>query len=160
VVGVNFFGMHYTHNSNFFTYGHGGYFSPQAYYLANVPFTFQGRYGDNLHYNVVAAFGVEGFQQDSVPFFPLDQALEVANNNASYSAQSVVSGNYDFKGEMAYHLRDHWFAGGFLSLNNTRDYNSQVVGFFVRWDVRPQVESDLGPTGLYPWDGLRPYLAP
>ena len=159
-VGVNFFGMHYAHNENFFTYGQAGYFSPQAYYLANVPFSFQGRYGANVHYNVVAAFGVEAFQQDSVPFFPLDQALEVANNNASYSAQSVVSGNYDFKGEMAYHLSDHWFAGGFVWLNNTRDYDNQTVGFFVRWDVRPQRESDLGPTGLYPWDGLRPYLAP
>ncbi len=159
-LGVNFFGMHYAHNTNFFTYGQGGYFSPQAYYLANVPFSFQGRYGANLHYSVVAAFGVEGFQQDSVPFFPLDTALEVANSNASYSAETVVSGNYDFKGEMAYHLNDHWFAGGFLSLNNTRNYNDQVVGFFVRWVVRPQVESDLGPTGLYPWDGLRPYLAP
>ena len=159
-VGVNFFGMHYAHNSNFFTYGQGGYFSPQAYYLANMPFSFEGRYGANIHYSVVAAFGVEAFQQDSVPFFPLDQALEVANSNASYSSESVVSGNYDFKGEMAYHLSDHWFAGGFLSLNNTRNYNNQVVGFFVRWDSKEQRESDLGPTGLYPWDGLRPYLAP
>jgi len=159
-LGVNFFGMHYTYNSNFFTYGQGGYFSPQAYYLANVPFTFQGRYGANVHYSIVAAFGVEAFQQDSTPFFPLDTALEVGNNNPSYSAETVVSGNYDFHGEVAYHLSDHWFAGGFLALNNTRNYNNQVVGFFVRWDSKEQRESDLGPTGLYPWDGLRPYLAP
>ena len=159
-VGVNFFGMHYTYNENFFTYGQGGYFSPQAYYLANVPFSFRGHYGENIHYSAVAAFGVEAFQQDSVPFFPLDNALEVANNNASYSAESVVSGNYDFRGELSYHLSDHWFAGGFLTLNNTRDYDSQVAGFFIRWTNRPQVESDNGPTGLYPWDGLRPYLAP
>jgi hypothetical protein len=159
-VGANFFGMHYAHNSNFFTCGQGGYFSPQAYYLANVPFTFRGRYGYNVHYSVVAAFGVEAFQQDSAPFFPLDTALEAASKNASYAAQTVVSGNYDFHGQMAYHLNDHWFAGGFLSLNNTRNYNNQVVGFFVRWDSKQQSESDLGPTGLYPWDGLRPYLAP
>ena len=84
-VGVNFFGMHYSTNENFFTYGHGGYFSPQAYYLANVPFSFEGRYGPNIHYSAVAAFGLEAFQQDSAPYFPLDTALEVANNNASYS---------------------------------------------------------------------------
>jgi tetratricopeptide (TPR) repeat protein len=160
-VGINFFGMHYSNNQNFFTYGHGGYFSPQAYYLANVPFSFEGRYGPNIHYSATAAFGLEAFQQDGVPYFPLDNALEVANKNASYSAESVVSGNYDFKGQLAYHLNDHWFAGGFLSLNNTRNYNSQVVGFFVRFTSRPQVEYDNGgPTGLYPWDGLRPYLAP
>jgi tetratricopeptide (TPR) repeat protein len=160
-VGVNFFGMHYSHNQNFFTYGHGGYFSPQAYYLANVPFSFEGRYGPNIHYNAVAAFGLEAFQQDSVPYFPLDTALQVASKNPYYSSESVVSGNYDFKGEVAYHLNDHWFAGGFLSLNNTRDYNSQSIGFFVRFTSRPQVEyPNGGPTGLYPWDGLRPYLAP
>ncbi len=159
-VGVNFFGMHYSTNENFFTYGHGGYFSPQAYYLANVPFSFEGRYGLNVHYAATAAFGLEAFQQDSVPYFPLDNALEVANRNASYSAESVVSGNYDFKGELSYHMSDHWYAGGFLSLNNTRNYNSQTVGFFVRFTSRSQVEYDSGPTGLYPWDGLRPYLAP
>ncbi|MFP5226916.1 MAG: cellulose synthase subunit BcsC-related outer membrane protein [Acidobacteriota bacterium] len=159
-VGVNFFGMHYSHNENFFTYGHGGYFSPQGYYLANVPFSFQGHYGPNVHYSAVAAFGLQAFQQDSAPFFPLDNALEVTNQNASYSAQSVVGGNYDFHGELSYHMNDHWYAGGLLLLNNTRDYNNQVVGFFIRWANRPQVEYDSGPTGLYPWDGLRPYLAP
>ena len=160
-VGVNFFGMHYSQNENFFTYGHGGYFSPQAYYLATVPFSLDGRYGPNVHYNATAGFGVEAFQQDSVPYFPLDTALEVANKNAAYSSESVVSGNYDFKGEVAWHLSDHWFAGGFLSLNNTRNYNSQIVGFFIRFTSRSQVEYENGgPTGLYPWDGLRPYLAP
>lgn len=159
-LGVNFFGMHYTHNSDYFTYGQGGYFSPQSYFLANVPLSFQGRYGYNVHYSVVAAAGVQAFQEDSVPYFPLDPALETANNNPYYSAQTVVSGNYDLHSEISYHLNDHWVAGGFLSMNNTRSYNDQVVGFFLRFTLRPQVESEVGPTGLYPWDGLRPYLAP
>ncbi|HEX3660422.1 MAG TPA: cellulose synthase subunit BcsC-related outer membrane protein [Acidobacteriaceae bacterium] len=159
-VGVNFFGMHYAHNSTYFTYGQGGYFSPQAYFLASVPMTLQVEQGWNLRYTVTGSFGVQAFQQDSVPYFPLDTALEVANNNPSYSAQTVVSGNYDLKAEAAYHLSDHWYAGGFADLNNTRDYNDQVVGFYVRFLIRPQVPSDVGPTGLYPWDGLRPYQAP
>ncbi|HEX4067740.1 MAG TPA: cellulose synthase subunit BcsC-related outer membrane protein [Acidobacteriaceae bacterium] len=158
--GVNFFGMHYAHNSDYFTYGQGGYFSPQSYFLANVPISIQGRYGYNLHYSVVAAFGVQAFQEDSVPLFPLDSAVQVANDNPYYASQTVVSGNYDLHSEVSYHLNDHWFAGGFLSMNNTRSYNNQVVGFFVRFVSRQQVESNIGPNGLYPWDGLRPYLAP
>ncbi|MGB7167447.1 MAG: cellulose synthase subunit BcsC-related outer membrane protein [Acidobacteriaceae bacterium] len=159
-VGVNFFGMHYAHNSLYFTYGQGGYFSPQAYFLASVPITMQVEQGWNLRYTITGAFGVQAFQQDSVPFFPLDTALEVANNNPSYSAQTIVSGNYDLKGEAAYHVSDHWYVGGFADVNNTRNYNDQVVGFYVRFLIRPQVPSDNGPTGLYPWDGLRPYQAP
>jgi hypothetical protein len=159
-VGVNFFGMHYAHNSTYFTYGQGGYFSPQAYFLASVPITMQVEQGWNLRYTITGAFGVQAFQEDSVPDFPLDPALEVANNNPSFSAQTVVSGNYDLKAEAAYHLSDHWYVGGFADLNNTRDYNNQVVGFYVRFLIRPQVPSDVGPTGLYPWEGLRPYQAP
>ncbi len=146
-VGVNFFGMHYAHNSTYFTYGQGGYFSPQAYFLASVPITMQVEQGWNLRYTVTGAFGVQAFQEDSVPYFPLDPALEVANNNPSFSAQTVVSGNYDLKAEAAYHLSDHWYAGGFADLNNTRDYNNQVVGFYVRFLIRPQVPSDNGSDG-------------
>jgi len=159
-LGANFFGMHYAHNSDYFTYGQGGYFSPQEYLLGNIPLSWTGQYGRNVHYTVVAAAGVQAFQQDSVPFFPLDPAIETANANPYYAAQTVVSGNYDLRSEIAWHLTDHWMAGAFTDLNNTRSYNSQVAGFFVRFLIRPQVETESGPTGLYPWDGLRPFQAP
>lgn len=159
-VGANFFGMHYAVNSFYFTYGQGGYFSPQAYFLANVPVSWTGHYGVNLHYTVVAGLGVQAFQDDSSQYFPLDSAIEIAANNPSYPAQSIVSANYNLNSEAAYHLTDHWYAGGFLNMNNTRSYNNQIVGFYVRYLIRPQVPTDLGPTGLYPWDGLRPFKAP
>ena len=48
-IGANFFGMHYDHNERGMTYGQGGYFSPNVYFLAGVPVTFNGRYGQNFH---------------------------------------------------------------------------------------------------------------
>jgi len=57
-------------------------------------------------------------------------------------------------------LTDHWYLGGFTSLNNTRDYNNQTIGFFVRFLFRPQNPTELGPTGLFPWSGLRPHMVP
>jgi cellulose synthase operon protein C len=159
-IGANFFGMHYAHNLRFFTYGQGGYFSPQSYFLANVPITWSGRYGVNLHYSITGALGIQAFQEDSSPFFPLDPALQVVNNNPSYPSQSVVGSNYDVHAEAAYHLTDHWYAGGFASFNNTRDYASQSVGFFIRFMVRPQYPTELGPTGLFPYQGTRPLMVP
>ncbi|MFT4114262.1 cellulose synthase subunit BcsC-related outer membrane protein [Silvibacterium sp.] len=159
-IGTNFFGMHYTNNLRYFTYGQGGYFSPSAYMLANVPVTWSGHYGVNLHYTVAGAFGLQAFQEEATPLFPLDPALQTANDNPYYSAQSVVGGNYDLHGEMSYHLTDHWYIGGFLALNNTRDYGSQTVGFFVRFLGRPQYPSELGPTGLFPYQGNRPLMVP
>src|SRR5581483_9815963 len=71
-VGANFFGMHYAHNSFYFTYGQGGYFSPQAYFLANVPVSWTGRRGVNFHYAITAGLGVQAFQDDSSQYYPLD----------------------------------------------------------------------------------------
>ena len=70
-VGVNFFGMHYAHNQQAFTFGMGGYFSPQEYFLANIPFTWDGHYQTRWHYEILGGFGVQAFQQDATPLFPL-----------------------------------------------------------------------------------------
>ncbi len=78
--GANFFGMHYANNQNAFTHGMGGYFSPQAYFLANVPLTWQGHYGTRWHYNINGALGVQAFQENSTPLWPLagDKPLETS----------------------------------------------------------------------------------
>jgi hypothetical protein len=159
-LGVNFFGMHYAKNLRYFSYGQGGYFSPEAYFLASVPITWNGHSGQNLHYTVTGSMGGQAFQEDSSPFFPLDTALEAGANNPFYPARSSVGGNYDVHGEAAYRLTDHWYLGGFLALNNSRDYNSTIAGFYVRFMMRPQYPTESGPTGLFPYEGLRPMMVP
>jgi hypothetical protein len=52
------------------------------------------------------------------------------------------------------------FLGGVLNFNNSRSYNTQTAGFFVRYLFRPQGENELGPTGMFPRDGIRPLLVP
>ena len=82
-IGVNFFAMHYANNENAFTHGMGGYFSPQGYFLANVPFTFAGHYLTKWHYNIVGGLGVQAFQENKTPLWPLaaDKSLETSQNN-------------------------------------------------------------------------------
>jgi hypothetical protein len=195
-VGANFFGMHYAHNLRYFTYGQGGYFSPDVYFLANVPFTVKGQYGSNLHYLVAGALGLQAFQEDSslyfpthvyssnppttTPVMPLNSSYPIGAlhpvipvpviptptvfNNPSYPSQSVVGGNYDLHAEISDHIIDRWYVGAFLSLNNTRDYANQTVGFFIRYMSRPQDTTSEAapdaPTGIFPYQGLRPLMVP
>ena len=190
-VGANFFAMHYAHNLRYFTYGQGGYFSPGAYFLANVPFTLNGQYNSNLHYTLAGALGLQAFQEDSSLFYPthvytapvpaptptpvsptgshaLHPVLPIFPilpnptpfSNPSYPSQSVVGGNYDLHAEISDRVLDRWYIGGFLSLNNTRDYANQTVGFFIRYMSRPQDLTQDEPTGLFPYQGLRPLLVP
>ena len=160
--GANFFAMHYQNNQNAFTHGMGGYFSPQGYFLANVPFTWQGHYMNRWHYNVMGAVGVQAFQEDSAPLWPLagDKPLEVAQNNPLLPNVTTISGNYDVRSQVAYQFSPHWFFGGYLSANNSRDYTYTSVGFFVRYMFREQPSTATSPTGLFPWDGIRPFSVP
>jgi tetratricopeptide (TPR) repeat protein len=173
-VGLSLFGMHYAQNERPLSYGLGGYFSPDAYFLASVPITFVGRYGNNFHYSVAGSVGVQTFQEDSQLFFPLDRGLQtgfqtslncvtaqIANHTCGqYAPNSNTGGNYSINSEGAYRIADHWYAGGFLSANNTNNYNTITAGFFVRYLFRPQVGTDDYPTGLFPVEGFRPLRVP
>jgi tetratricopeptide (TPR) repeat protein len=161
-VGANFFAMHYQNNQNAFTHGMGGYFSPQGYFLGNMPFTWSGHYINRWHYNIMGAVGAQAFQEDSAPLWPLavDKPLEIAQNNPMLPNVTTVSGNYDVRSQVAYQFSPHWFVGGYLAANNSRDYTYTSVGFFVRFMFREQPSTATTPTGLFPWDGIRPFTVP
>jgi tetratricopeptide (TPR) repeat protein len=162
-VGVNFFAMHYAKNLLGFTYGLGGYFSPQAYFLGNVPITWTGHRGTRWHYTVLGSFGVQAFSENKEPLFPLDSAIEIGYSNPSLPALTSVGANYDLRGQAAYAVSDHWFVGGFASANNSRDYTTGSAGFSVRYLFRSQPSTVAGPTGLFQTDDahpLRPLTVP
>ena len=161
-IGANFFGMHYAHNQQAFTFGMGGYFSPQEYFLANIPLTWAGHYQTRWHYEILGGFGVQAFQQDSTPLFPLaaQKASEVAMNNAALPSLTSVGANYNLRGTAAYQIGPHWFAGGFLSANNSRNYAAVSAGFSIHYMFRAQPSTVTAPTGMFPTEGLRPFTVP
>jgi tetratricopeptide (TPR) repeat protein len=161
-IGANFFGMHYAHNEDAFTHGMGGYFSPQAYFLANVPFTWVGHYATRWHYNILGSLGVQAFQENLTPLWPLavDKALETALSNAMLPAKTSVGPNYDLRTNVAYQIGSHWFAGGFLGANNSRNYTSVNAGFSIHYMFRVQPSTATTPTGIFPTDGVRPFTVP
>jgi cellulose synthase operon protein C len=159
-VGANFFGMHYTTNLQGFTVGMGGYFSPQAYFLANVPITWTGHYLTRWHYTVLGSFGVQAFEQNSETIFPLQQP---SVGIPALPALTSVGPNFDVRGQVAYAINEHWFVGGFAGANNSRNYTTVNAGFSVRYLFRPQPSTVAGPTGLFQTDDqhmLRPLTVP
>jgi tetratricopeptide (TPR) repeat protein len=161
-IGANFFGMHYAHNEDAFTFGMGGYFSPQAYFLGNVPLTWVGHSGTQWHYTVMGSLGVQAFQEDLAALFPLanQKSIEVSSGNLALPAKTSVAANYDLRGQVAYAIGPHWFVGGFLGANNSRNYSAVSAGFSVRYLFRSQPSTVAGPTGLFPYDGVRPFTVP
>jgi len=159
-IGANFFGMHFDHNELGLTYGQGGYFSPNIFFLAGVPVSFSGSYKTDFHYLIAGSVGVQSFQQDAAPYYPLDLALQTGSGNAQTPISSNTGLNYAFNTEEAYRVADHWYVGSFLSANNTNNFNTVSGGFFVRYLFKKQQPTESYPTGLFPTSGFRPLRVP
>jgi cellulose synthase operon protein C len=159
-IGASFFGMHYDFNERGLTYGQGGYFSPNVYFLAAVPVTFNGYYKTDFHYSINGSVGLQTFQEDKAPFYPLDQPLEVGSANAQFPLNSNTGFNYALNMEGSYRIADHWYVGGFISGNNTNNYNTVSGGFSVRYLFKPQFPTETTPAGLFPSTGFRPLRVP
>jgi tetratricopeptide (TPR) repeat protein len=171
-IGGSLYGAHFAHNELGLTYGQGGYFSPDAYFLAAIPITFNGHYKTDLHYVISGAVGLQTFQEDAAPYFPLDPSqqtgaldgctlLAITSKTCGYFAQTAVTGaNYSLTAQLADRIADHWYIGGYATGNNTNNYNTISGAFYVRYLFRPQYPTEDYPTGLFPLDGFRPLRVP
>ena len=171
-VGGSIFGMHYDHNERGMTYGQGGYFSPEAYFLGSIPITFNGYHGTQWHYVVSGALGVQTFQEDNAPYYPLDASLQTgalsgctlpqiaARTCGYYPINTGTGANFDVSGQVSYRVNEHWFVGAFGKANNTNNYTTGTIGFSVHYLFRPQYATEDYPTGLFPIEGIRPLRVP
>jgi hypothetical protein len=153
--------MHYDHNERGMTYGRGGYFSPNSYFQAGVPLTYNGYHGKNFNYVINGSVGVHTFQEESAPYYPLDLPLQTASGNAFYPQTNITGVDYSIDSEGAYRVANNWYIGGFLTANNIRNYNMVSGGFFVRYLFKPQASTESAAKGLFPPNtGFRPLRVP
>ncbi len=151
-VGLNLTGMHYDQNLRYFTFGQGGYFSPQSYFLFNAPIRWVGKW-ERMEYSVAASLGSQFFSEDQSPFFPLTPVKDQLTA-PYYAGQSKTGANYNLEFKMGYRMAPNWFVGAFVNANNTADYSSQNVGFTVRYLMMQSPSSyDLQLNSIPDWKG-------
>ncbi|MBN1510471.1 MAG: BCSC C-terminal domain-containing protein, partial [Phycisphaerae bacterium] len=157
-VGANFTGMHYDKNLRYFTLGHGGYFSPQRYFLFNMPVTWEGVWKRQLRYSIAGSFGSQHVQESASPYFPTMPELQ-GRKGPSYDAFSATGAHYGIDTKLTYQATPHWLVGGWIGVNNARSYTWQGAGFFVRYlfEKRPMAPTITVPS-LPDWQGTRSFF--
>jgi predicted Zn-dependent protease len=154
--GLNFSGMHYEKNLRYFTLGQGGYFSPQQYFLTNIPVRWDGTWNRVLKYSVSGSLGVQHFQEDASRYFPLRQ-----DKGGVYPALASTGGNYNLDFRMGYQLTPQWLAGAFATVGNARDYRNSSAGIFLRYLFQPRpFSADLAADSVPDWKGSQPFGLP
>ena len=157
--GVNLFAMHYEKNLRYFTLGQGGYFSPQRFFLFNVPVTWSGR-AKRIDYVVATSVGAQSFMEQASPYFPLDTLIQgKAGPYYPELSSSGLSYNFDFRA--AYQIAENWFLVGYANVNNARFYSQQSAGISIRYSfgARP-LGADLSIPSVPDWRGRQPFGLP
>ena len=149
--GANMTGEHYDKNLQYFTFGQGGYFSPDVYMLVNAPITWHGTSAGPFAYTVNASIGMQSYQPGTIV---AGSFLTSAPNNPGASA------NYALNASGSYRITPNWSLEGFLSANNTYDYQQRMAGLSFKYMERPHPTNELSPTGLFDPQAIRPLVIP
>ncbi len=155
-VGVNATGMHYDKNLNFFSFGQGGYFSPQQYYLASIPISWYSRH-PRFEYQIKFSGGIQYTRQDASPFYPVLPANAVVTPG-TYAASNSTAANYDADIRLGYRVAPHVYLDTFATANNARNYYTQSAGFNLRFTIdRIPTSTDLRVNSIPDWSGKQPF---
>ena len=93
VAGANLNYQAYDNNQNNFTFGHGGYFSPQTFLAVSFPLRYI-HTSDRLEVELQAAPGYQSFDQDQTAIYPTDGAAQ-AQLDALKRINTDVRSYYD-----------------------------------------------------------------
>lgn len=155
-LGLNAGAMHYDRDLKYFSFGQGGYFSPQQYYLASIPISWYSRH-PRFEYAIRFSGGIQYLGEASTPFYPvLPRSATVTQG--TYASDSSVAANYDLNLRLGYRVAPHIYFGTFATANNARDYYSQSVGFSLKFMVdRIPTHTDLRVNSIPDWEGQQPF---
>ncbi len=138
--GLNLNWQAFDNNQNYFTYGHGGYFSPQSFLSMSLPIRYaytstrwEGRLG--------VAPGYQSFEQDRAPIYPTDpnaqaalDGLKARNTDVRSYYDSLSNTGFAFSadGSLFYRLNPNTRIGASASANTFGTYDDYRSTFELR----------------------------
>lgn len=138
----------YAENQGYYTFGHGGYYSPQNYLALSVPVDWAGRRG-RLSWQLRASLSVSNSREDAADFYPTRPDLQAraatAPLPAGYTAPRYASSQgggvgHSLLAAAEYRLTPHLALGGRFSLDRSDYYNPNSLLVYLRYFLDPRVE--------------------
>ena len=140
-VGMSLSWMDFSKNLSYFSYGQGGYFSPQNYAAVSFPVDFSRKF-DDLKVNIGGSVGYQSYSQDKSAYFPNDAALQAQLQSladrgfvksAYYSGESKNGIGYNLHAGADYKINKDVTIGGQLGYDTFGDYNESTANLHFRY---------------------------
>ena len=139
--GISISWMDFSKNLSYFSYGQGGYFSPQDYVSVSFPVEFTQKY-DDLSVRFGGSAGYQSYSQDRSAYFPNNpdwqNQLETAVTNgyakeAYYSGGSKNGIGYNLHAGADYKVNKDVTVGGQLGYDTFGDYSESTAQLYFRY---------------------------
>jgi hypothetical protein len=142
---------HYSDNQRFYTFGHGGYYSPQRYVSVGIPLDWTGRYA-KWSWRFLGSAGWSFTYENDAPYFPTRPDLQALSGNATYGGGSGGGFSYTLGATVEYTFAPHWVVGAGFSIDRSRDYAPNRAMAWLRYlfDKR-QLPVPFPPTPVRPY---------
>ncbi|WP_336274955.1 cellulose biosynthesis protein BcsC [Vreelandella indica] len=140
--GVHVSVMAFDDDLSHFTYGHGGYFSPQDYVSVAFPINYQENVTDQLTLGGYIAPGFQSYSTDDSDYFPTDPEAQAlldvftalgATPASRYGGESESGVGLSFGGTMEYQMTSDLSLGGRVDFNSFGDYNDTSASMFMNY---------------------------
>ena len=139
----------YSKDLSHYTFGQGGYYSPQSYTSFGLPLEWTGRVG-RWSYQLKGSVSYSWSRSDDSPFYPNDPALQAlavgsplpsGYSSAVYSGGSGSGVGYALKGAMEYQISSDYFIGTNIDLDRSAYYAPNFFNLYFRRVFTPWTQA-------------------
>ena len=140
-VGMSLSWMDFSKNLSYFSYGQGGYFSPQNYAAVSFPVDFSQKF-DDLNVKIGGSVGYQSYSQDKSAYFPnnpdwqsfMDEMVTDGFAKESYYSGGSKNGiGYNLHAGADYNVNKDVTIGGQLGYDTFGDYNESTAQLYFRY---------------------------
>ncbi len=132
----------HAHDLSEYSWGHGGYYSPQRYLSLSLPVEWTGR-SDAWTWQVRASASLSRSSSDAAPWYPTDSALQsaavAAGQPAQYRAFNSTGHGYALRAVLERQLASQWVLGARLELDRSAYYAPTNLMVYARYRFAPVV---------------------
>jgi len=128
---------HYAKNESFYSYGQGGYYSPQRYIALGLPVEIEGRHG-RLSYDVRATPSRSWTYEQDTPYYPVSDGLQALAGNPQHAGGPGGGIAGSLRAILEYRAGAHLAVGGWLDIDRSSYYAPTRAMLYLRYWLTPQ----------------------
>ena len=149
-IGLNSMLWHYQKDLSDYTFGQGGYYSPQQYLSFSVPVTWRQR-TENWSFDLGGSLSWSRSKTDAQQRYPVNPGFTLASNPSSASSSGGGVG-YTLQAVVERRLTPGWFIGAGIDIQQAKDYTPSHGLIYLRYSAAGwEGDMSMPPQPLIPY---------